>query len=78
MSKSVGSILVLSLTTLAAAPASAMNFAAHPGAGVQAAPLALFAVTLIIVAAITRAYRRYMTPRLSGGLMSWALRQHGF
>lgn len=76
MSKTVASILVLSLTTTSPGHASAMDFAAH-AAGSQPAALALFAAVLVTVAAITRAHRRNMTPRLAGGLMTWALRQHG-
>jgi len=77
MSKSVASILALSLTATAD-HASAMDFAAHAGpAGLQASTLALFAVALVTVAVITRAHRRHVTPRLTGGLMTWAARQHG-
>jgi hypothetical protein len=78
MFKAVVSTLTLSLTAIAAGPAWAMDFVGHAGsAGARPSTLALFAVALVMVAAITRAHRRYMTPRLTGGLITWAARQHG-
>ena len=65
MLKSAISILVLSLIVATTT-------------GVQPPSLALLAAVLVTVGAITRVHRSNMAPRLSGGLMTWALRQHGF
>jgi len=76
MFKAVVSILTLGLTVIAVGRVLAMDAVGHIGTtGVHPATLAFFAVALVTVAAVARAYRR--PPRLSGGLMTWSLRQHG-
>ena len=76
MSKTVASIMVVGLTTMSAGHASAMDLGAH-AAGAQTAALAIIAALLITFAAIARVHRRHTTPRLAGGLMTWAMRKHG-